>query len=173
MNPPIRTETDRLALWQALRDGTLTCIGSDHAPHLLQEKALGYPHAPSGMPGVQTTLPLLLNEHAQGRISLDEIALWTAQRPAQVYQIAGKGGLVPGLDADIVLCDLKLTRQLSSDWLKSRCGWSPWLGQTWTGWPRITVLRGELVYRDDEVLGNPQGKPIGYGAATPLMRGLT
>lgn len=168
MNPPIREESHRLALWAALRDGTLTCIGSDHAPHTLEEKAKGYPGAPSGMPGVQTTLPLLLNEVAAGRVTLDEVALWTAQRPAQIYQIRGKGGILPGLDADLAICDLGLRRELTPGLIRSRCGWSPWTGVTLQGWPRITVVRGHIVFRDDEPVGTPLGEPVQCEASVPI-----
>ncbi len=163
MNPPIREERHRLALWAALRDGTLTCIGSDHAPHTLEEKSKPYPSAPSGMPGVQTTLPLLLNEHAEGRVSLQEIALWTAQRPAEIYQIAGKGTLAVGLDADIALCDLQKLHALEEREIRSRCGWSPWTGIPMRGWPVMTVLRGSVVFRDGEPVGTPSGKPATCG----------
>jgi dihydroorotase len=172
MNPPIRDESHREALWQGLRDGTLTCIGSDHAPHTLEEKAAGYPGAPSGMPGVQTTLPLLLNEVAHGRVTLPEVALWTAQRPAQIYQIRGKGGLVPGLDADIVLCDLNLERELTPDLLRTKVGWSPWTGQRLRGWPRVTILRGRVVFRDDQPVGEPSGQPVTCAATVPVFSGL-
>jgi dihydroorotase len=169
MNPPIREEHHRLALWAALRDGTLTCIGSDHAPHTLEEKAAGYPLAPSGMPGVQTTLPLLLNEVSQGRMTLEEVALWTAQRPAQVYQIRGKGGLVPGCDADIALCDLGLRRILTPELLRTKVGWSPWTGQALQGWPRITILRGQVIFRDDQAIGVPRGRPVRCSTAVPIL----
>jgi dihydroorotase len=167
MNPPIRSDSD--ALWDGLRDGTLTCIGSDHAPHTLDEKAAGYPGCPSGMPGVQTLLPVLLNEVAQARADLLEVALWTAQRPAQVYQIVGKGGLVPGLDADLALCDLSLTRSLTRELIRSKCGWSPWEGVPLTGWPRITLVRGRVVWRDDGPVGDPCGEPVRCSAAVPIL----
>jgi len=168
MNPPIREGEHRLALWEALRDGTLTCIGSDHAPHTLEEKAKGYPGAPSGMPGVQTTLPLLLNEVAQGRVTLEEVALWTAQRPAQIYQIRGKGGILLGMDADLAVCDLNLRRALTPAQIRSRCGWSPWTGIPLQGWPRVTIVRGHIVFRDDGPVGTPIGAPVTCAATVPL-----
>ncbi len=160
MNPPIRTAADQAALWQALRDGVLTLIGTDHAPHTLAEKAKPYPGIPSGMPGVQTLLPLLLNQVALGRIGLDEVVQWTAQRPAQTFQIQGKGGLLPGLDGDVALVDLNLRRELTPALLQSRCGWSPWLGQTLQGWPVMTLVRGQLVWAEDQPVGAPIGKPL-------------
>ena len=160
MNPPIRSERDRAALWQALRDGVLTLIGTDHAPHTIAEKSLPYPGIPSGMPGVQTLLPLLLDQVAQGTVSLAEVALWTAQRPAHVFQIRGKGGLLPGLDGDIALVDLNLRRELTPQLLQSRCGWSPWLGQKLQGWPIMTVVRGQLVWAEDQPVGAPIGRPL-------------
>lgn len=169
MNPPIREENHRLALWQALRDGVITCIGSDHAPHTLEEKSKIYPNVPSGMPGVQTTLPLLLDQVHKGAITLQEVALWTAQRPAQVYQIMGKGGLLPGLDADIALCDLALMRPLTKELIRSKVGWSPWQDQALTGWPRVTIVRGNIVYRDDEPVGEPLGQPVRFAQTVPVM----
>lgn len=169
MNPPIRGEAHRQALWQALRDGTLTLIGTDHAPHTLAEKAKPYPNCPSGMPGVQTLLPLLLHEASQGRCSLAEITEWTAQKPAQTFQIVGKGGLLPGLDGDVALCDLKLTRELTPALVQSRCGWSPFMGQKLCGWPRITVVRGQVVWAEDQAVGAPLGKPVRLAKALPVM----
>ncbi len=166
MNPPIREERHRRALWAALRDGTLTCIGSDHAPHTVEEKAKPYASAPSGMPGVQTTLPLLLNEHAQGRVTLAEIVLWTAQRPAEIYQIQNKGRIAPGFDADFALCDLQKVHALQTSEIRSRCGWSPWTGVHMQGWPVITILRGNVVFRDGEPIGAPLGQPVTCG--TPI-----
>ena len=166
MNPPIREERHRLALWAGLRDGALTCIGSDHAPHTLEEKSKPYASAPSGIPGVQTTLPLLLNEHAQGHVTLAEIALWTAQRPAQIYQIAGKGALALGFDADIALCDLDKLHALEDREIRSRCGWSPWTGVEMRGWPIMTILRGDIVFRDGEPIGSPHGQPVQCGQPT-------
>lgn len=160
MNPPIRSSRDQAALWQALRDGVLTLIGTDHAPHTIAEKARPFPGIPSGMPGVQTLLPLLLNQVALGTIGLDEVALWTAQRPAQAFQIQGKGGLLPGLDGDVALVDLNLRRELTPQLLQSRCGWSPWLGQKLQGWPVMTLVRGQLVWAEDQPVGAPIGRPL-------------
>lgn len=160
MNPPIRTQRDQAALWQALRDGVLTLIGTDHAPHTIAEKSKPYPAIPSGMPGVQTLLPLLLNQVALGTIGLDEVAQWTAQRPAQTFQIRGKGGLLPGLDGDVALVDLTMRRELTPQLLQSRCGWSPWLGQTLQGWPVMTIVRGQVVWAEDQPVGAPIGKPL-------------
>ena len=171
MNPPIRSESDRLALWQALRDGVLTLIGTDHAPHTIAEKAQAYPRCPSGMPGVQTLLPVLLDQAAQGHCSLAEIVRWTAQKPAQAFQIVGKGGLVPGLDADIALCDLKLRRALTPELLQTRCGWSPFLGQVLQGWPRMTLLRGHLVWAHDAPVGAPLGRPVRLGRPQAILPG--
>ena len=169
MNPPIRGEEHRLALWQALRDGTLTLIGTDHAPHTLAEKAQTYPKCPSGMPGVQTLLPLLLDQVAQGNCSLAEVVRWCSQKPAQTFQIVGKGGLVPGLDGDVVLCDLKLRRALTPDLVQSRCGWSPFLGQPLTGWPRITLVRGRVVWREDAAVDAPAGQAVRLGRTLAIV----
>ena len=169
MNPPIRDEQHRLALWQALQDGVLTLIGTDHAPHTLAEKARPYPDCPSGMPGLQTLLPLLLNEVARGTCSLAQVVRWTSQRPAQVFQVIGKGGLVPGLDADITLVDLQLRQELTPNQVFSRCGWSPFLGQKLTGWPKMTFVRGNLVYADGQLVGAPIGKAVKLGPVLSIV----
>lgn len=171
MNPPIRSEDHRLALWAALRDGTLTLIGTDHAPHTMAEKARPYPDCPSGMPGLQTLLPLLLDQAARGNCSLAEIARWTAQRPAQAFQIQGKGGLVPGLDADVVLCDLQAVAALTPERVQSRCGWSPFLGQRLRGWPVYTLVRGQIVFAEGQLVGAPLGRPVKLGKPLPIMPG--
>ena len=166
MNPPIRDERHQKALWTALRDGTLTCIGSDHAPHTMEEKNAGYPGAPSGMPGVQTTLPVLLNQVALGNARLEEVVLWTAQRPAEVYQIAHKGRIAHGFDADLVLVDLQKVHALQQHEIRSRVGWSPWLDVPLQGWPVTTILRGNVVFTAGQPVGDPQGKPVTCGEPT-------
>ncbi len=162
MNPPIRDAGHRAALWRAVADGVVDVIGSDHAPHLLSEKAKPYPASPSGMPGVQTLLPLMLDHLAAGRLSLARLVDLTSAGPARVYGIAGKGRVAVGYDADFSIVDLEARREIGKDWLASRCGWSPFEGMTVTGWPQATVVRGRMVMREGELLGTPAGRPVRF-----------
>lgn len=136
MNPPLRTEADRLALWEGIRNETIDTIGSDHAPHTLEEKALPYGKAPSGIPGVETTLPLLLNASAQGHITLSQIIRLMRTRIQEIFRI-------PPND-DWVLVDLKKTQTIDEKRLKTKCGWSPYAGLTLKGWPVKIILKGRI-----------------------------
>ncbi|MEZ5647412.1 MAG: dihydroorotase [Alphaproteobacteria bacterium] len=162
MNPPIRDGHHRQALWQAISQGIVDCIGSDHAPHTLEEKAKPYPTSPSGMPGVQTLLPLLLHHMQEGRLSLGRLVDLTSAGPARIYNVANKGRIVVGYDADFTIVDLNREKTIESSWLASRCGWSPFEGMRIKGWPIMTVIRGHTVMRDDEVQEQAQGMPVRF-----------
>ena len=162
MNPPIRDARHREGLWQAVRDGVVDCIGSDHAPHSLEEKARPYPTSPSGMAGVQTLLPLLLDHLAAGRLTLERIVDLTSAGPQRIYNIAGKGRIAVGYDADLVLVDLETRRVIRNEWIASRCGWTPFDGREVKGWPKATILRGAFVMREDELIGEPIGQPVRF-----------
>lgn len=162
MNPPIRNERHLQALWRAVREGLVDVIGSDHAPHTAEEKSRPYPGSPSGMPGVQTLLPLLLDHVHKGRLTLERLVDLTSAGPARVYGVAGKGRLAKGYDADLSIVDLGRRQRIELDWLASRCGWSPFEGLTVHGWPVVTVVRGEVVMHDGERLGQPAGRPVRF-----------
>jgi dihydroorotase len=162
MNPPIRDEEHRAALWRAVRRCVVDVVGSDHAPHSLEEKAGQYPATPSGMPGVQTLLPLLLDHMNAGRLSLERLVDLTSAGPQRIYGIAGKGRIAVGYDADLTLVDLEARREITGDWLASKCGWSPFEGTSVTGWPVATILRGRAIARDGELLGAPSGRPARF-----------
>ncbi|HZF36771.1 MAG TPA: amidohydrolase family protein, partial [Candidatus Angelobacter sp.] len=163
MNPPIREARHREALWRAIDQGVVDCIGSDHAPHTREEKAKPYPQSPSGMPGVQTLLPLLLDHMNAGRLTLERLIDLTSTGPARLYGIAGKGRIAVGYDADLTLVDLKARRTIRESWIASRCGWTPFDGMTVTGWPIATIVRGQAVMRDDQLLGTPIGDIVRFG----------
>jgi len=169
MNPPIRTAAHREALWRALDQGVVDVIGSDHAPHTAEEKARDYPSSPSGMPGVQTLLPLMLDHVNAGRLSLERLIDLVCSGPARIYGIAGKGRIAVGYDADFTLVDLQVRRTISGTWLASKCGWSPFEDVTVTGWPRATVIRGAVVMREDELLGAPSGAPVRFLETLPKV----
>ncbi len=162
MNPPIRTEEHRAGLWRGVAAGIVDVVGSDHAPHTLEEKAGDYPATPAGMPGVQTLLPLLLDHMNAGRLSLDRLVDLTSAGAQRVYGIAGKGRIAVGYDGDLTLVDLEARREITADWLASKCGWSPFEGTTVTGWPVATVVRGRIVARDGDLLGEPAGAPVRF-----------
>ncbi len=162
MNPPIRDARHRAALWRALARGIVDVVGSDHAPHSREEKARPYPHSPSGMPGVQTLLPLLLDHANAGRLTLQRVMDLTSAGPQRIYGIAGKGRIAVGYDADFTVVDLKRRQAITAEWLASRCGWSPFEGMTVTGWPVATVVRGTAVMRDGGLTGEKPGRPVRF-----------
>ncbi|MFN9068774.1 MAG: dihydroorotase, partial [Bdellovibrionales bacterium] len=142
MNPPIRGFRHQQALWRAVNDGSVTMMGSDHAPHTLQEKAKPYPQSPSGIPGVQTFLPLMLNFVNQGRLRLERLVELMAHNPAQVFRIKNKGLIKKGFDADFSIVDLKKTCRIDNRWIQSKCGYTPYHGMQVQGWPHSVVLMG-------------------------------
>lgn len=162
MNPPIRTREHQEALWEAVANGTADVLGSDHAPHTLEEKALPYPQSPSGMTGVQTLLPVMLTHVLNGRLTLERLVDLGCAGPARIFQIARKGRIARGYDADFAIVDLKKTQVLRREWIASKCGWSPYEGQLLKGWPVHTVLRGNVVVRDGELQAAPQGDRVHF-----------
>ena len=163
INPPIRDKHHQEALWKAIRNGLVDTIGSDHAPHTLDEKDKTYPDSPSGMPGVQTTLPIMLNHVNKGRLSLERMVDLLAHRPQCLYQITGKGRIAVGYDADFAIIDLRKSNTITNKWIKSKCGWTPYNGITVTGWVQGTILRGSLVMWEDEILESPEGRKVILG----------
>jgi dihydroorotase len=131
----------------------------------LEEKAKPYPQSPSGMPGVQTLVPLLLDHVHNGKLSLERFVDLTSAGPARIYGIAGKGRIALGYDGDFTIVDLKALRKITNMWIMSRCGWTPYDGMSVTGWPMMTVIRGQIVMRDGELLGDPAGAPVRFQEA--------
>ena len=164
MNPPIRSGAHRDGLWHWLGQGVVDVIGSDHAPHTRVEKAQPYPASPSGMPGVQTLLPLLLDHVAAGRLTLARLIDLTSAGPQRVFGIAGKGRIATGYDADFSVVDLKARWTITDDWLASRAGWSPFTGMTLTGRPVGTVVRGRVAMWDGGLADAAAGEPIRFEA---------
>jgi dihydroorotase len=162
MNPPIRSEAHRLGLWRGVQQGIVDVIGSDHAPHTLEEKAKPYPDSPSGMTGVQTLVPIMLDHVAAGRLSLERFVDLTSAGAARIYNMKGKGRIAVGFDADFTVVDLKAQRKITNQWIVSKCGWTPFDGMKVTGWPVSTIIRGRVVMREDSLLGDPVGEPLRY-----------
>ena len=162
MNPPIRDDAHRAALWRAIAEGLIDVVGSDHAPHTREEKDGLYPHSPSGMPGVQTLVTVMLDHVNAGRLTLERFVELTSAGPARVFGIAGKGRIARGYDADFTIVDLKAKRRIENRWIASRCGWTPLTAWKRTGWPVATILRGSIVMRDGGLVGTPQGRPLRF-----------
>jgi len=148
VNPPIREARHGQALWKALSAGIIQCVGTDHAPHTLEEKRRPYPESPSGVPGVETALPLMLDQAARGRCSVSQVAAWMSENPARLFGAAGKGRIEPGMDADLVLVDLKKMKRVGEGGYQTKCGWSPYDGMRLTGWPVATIVGGRVVWRE-------------------------
>ncbi|ESQ83383.1 dihydroorotase [Asticcacaulis sp. AC466] len=158
MNPPIRDRYHVEGLWHGITGGIADVLGSDHAPHTLEEKAKPYPASPSGMPGVQTLLPVMLTHVANGRLSLERLVDLTSAGAQRVFGVAGKGRMAEGYDGDVTLVDLNHKRVLRHADMRTRSGWTPFDGMEVTGWPKATVIRGKVVMRDDEIVGPSQGE---------------
>ncbi|MDR3688642.1 MAG: dihydroorotase [Fimbriimonas sp.] len=162
MNPPIRSSEHRDGLWQALSEGVFDVFGSDHAPHTLAEKSQPYPASPSGMPGVQTMLSVLLTFASQGRIGIETIVRMACEAPALIYGIHGKGRIEVGFDADLTLVDAKRSRVFERSMVQSKCGWSPYEGETLTGWVEHVVLNGRVAVREGQLAGSPTGRMLDF-----------
>ena len=145
MNPPLRSESRCEALFERVRDGTVDVVATDHAPHTVAEKEASLTEAPSGVPGVETMVPLLLGQVATGRLSLSRVRDLVAANPARIFGLPEKGGVEPGADADLVLVDLDATESVRADRLHTACGWTPFEGKT-AVFPELTLVRGEPVY---------------------------
>ncbi len=162
MNPPVRGPEHQRAIWQALQSGIVDVLGSDHAPHTLEEKAKPYPASPSGMPGVQTLVPVMLDHVNQGRLTLERFVDLTSHGPSRIFGISRKGRIAEGYDADFTIVDLKKRRTITNEWIESKCGWTPYDGLTVTGWVQGTFVRGRKVMWNDEILGEAHGQPVSF-----------
>ncbi|MBP7649891.1 MAG: dihydroorotase [Phenylobacterium sp.] len=162
MNPPIRNKYHQDGLWDALAAGVADVLGSDHAPHTKDEKARPYPASPSGMPGVQTLVPVMLTHVANGRLSLERFVDLTSHGANRLFGMADKGRLAVGNDADFTIVDLKAKRIIKHEDMASRVGWTPFDGFEATGWPMATIIRGRVVMRDDEVIAPSLGEPVRF-----------
>ena len=162
MNPPIRDARHRAGLWAGINQGVVDVLGTDHAPHTREEKAQPYPASPSGMPGVQTLVPVMLTHVAEGRLSLERFVDLTAHGPQRVFGLAEKGRLAVGYDADFTVVDLKAERTIRHEDMANRSGWTPFDGFVAKAWPMATIVRGRIVMRDDEVIAPGLGEPMRF-----------
>jgi dihydroorotase len=166
-NPPIREKNHQEALWRAVQDGTVDIIGSDHAPHSLDEKAAPYPASPSGTPGVQTMVPIMLDHVNHGRLTLERLVDLLCYGPQRVHQIAGKGRIAAGYDADFTIVDMNKVQKITDEAQHSKAGWSPYHGKDVQGWPVYTIIRGKTVMDHDEIMVDK-----GFGSAVHFKETL-
>jgi dihydroorotase len=162
MNPPVRDERHRQALWAAVADGVVDVLGSDHAPHTREEKDHAYPDSHSGMTGVQTLVPIMLDHMNAGRLTLERFVDLTSHGPNRLFGIRGKGRIAVGYDADLTIVDLQRRETIRNTWIRSRCAWTPYDGVTVQGWPVGTIVRGRRVMWDGEIAGPAHGQPVRF-----------
>jgi dihydroorotase len=162
MNPPIRRPEDNAALWAGLHNGAIDFIATDHAPHTLEEKRKPYPQSPAGMPGVETSLPLMLTEMKAGRCTLAEIQKWMCHGPAEAYGIRNKGKILEGWDADLTLVDMEHTRPVRNEEMFTRVRWSPFDGRELTGWPIYTIVGGQVAFDRGKIRDGVHGRPLSF-----------
>ena len=162
MNPPIRDKSHYDRLWYAIRNDYNDTIGSDHAPHLKINKEKQYPDSPSGMPGVQTILPVMLNHMNDGKIKLNQIVKFLCENPVKIFGIKNKGYIKKDFDADFTIVDLNKVIEIKNDNIESKCGWSPFDGYKFKGTPIYTIIAGEIKMQDGKIIGEPTGKPLSF-----------
>jgi dihydroorotase len=167
MNPPVRSAAHRAGIWEGVRQGIADVLGSDHAPHTLEEKAKAYPDSPSGMTGVQTLVPIMLDHVAAGRLTLERFVDMSSAGPARLFGIAAKGRIAAGYDADLTVVDLKRRETITNGWIASRCGWTPYDGVTVTGWPVGTIVRGRRVMWEGDLVTPSTGEAVRFVEALP------
>ena len=162
MNPPIRDKSHYDRLWYAIRNDYNDTIGSDHAPHLKINKKKQYPDSPSGMPGVQTILPVMLNHMNEGKIKLNQIVKFLCENPVKIFGIKNKGYIKKDFDADFTIVDLNKVIEIKNENIESKCGWSPFDGYKFKGTPIYTIIAGEIKMQDGKIIGEPTGKPLSF-----------
>lgn len=165
MNPPLRDARHAKALWHGLQIGVADVLGSDHAPHTIEEKEKPYPESPSGMTGVQTLVPIMLDHVNNGKLSLERFVDLTSHGPNRLFGMATKGRIAVGMDADLTIVDMNQTRTITNDWIESKSQWTPYNGQTVKGWPKGTIIRGHRVMWEDEIIGTAIGEPVKFSEA--------
>jgi dihydroorotase len=162
MNPPVREARHRDGIWRGINQGIVDVLGSDHAPHTLEEKAKPYPESPSGMTGVQTLVPVMLDHVNAGRLSLQRFVDLSSAGPARIFQIARKGRIAVGYDGDFTVVDMKRRETITDAWIASRTGWTPYNGKQVTGWPVGTFVRGHQVMWQGEIVTPAQGETVRF-----------
>ncbi len=167
MNPPVRDKRHRDGVWHGISQGIVDVLGSDHAPHTLEEKAKPYPASPSGMTGVQTLVPIMLDHVNAGRLTLERFVDLSSHGPNRIFGIARKGRIAAGYDADFTIVDMKRSETITNAQAGSKAGWTPYDGKQVTGWPVGTIIRGNRVMWEGEIVTKGQGRPVEFSEALP------
>ena len=162
MNPPIRDKSHYDRLWYAVKNNLNDTIGSDHAPHLKENKEKEYPNSPSGMPGVQTLMPVMLNHVNNGKLSLNQLVNFVCENPVKIFGITNKGFIKEGFDADFTIVDMNKTIEIKNKNIESKCGWSPFNGFKFKGTPIYTIIAGKIKMHDGKILGDPSGAALKF-----------
>ena len=160
MNPPLRDKSHYDRLWYAVKNNLNDTIGSDHAPHLKENKQKKYPNSPSGMPGVQTLMPVMLNHINDGKLSLNQLMNLVCENPVKIFGIKNKGFIKEGYDADFTIVDMNKIIEIKNENIESKCGWTPFDGHKFKGTPVATVVGGNIKMRDGKIIGDPEGRPL-------------
>jgi dihydroorotase len=167
MNPPVRDARHRDGVWKGIGQGIVDVLGSDHAPHTLEEKSKPYPASPSGMTGVQTLVPIMLDHVNAGRMSIERFVDLSSHGPNRLFGMARKGRIAVGYDADLTIVDMKRRETITNAQVGSKAGWTPYDGKTVTGWPVGTIIRGQKVMWEGEIVTPSRGEPVLFGEALP------
>jgi dihydroorotase len=160
MNPPIRENSHQERLWYAVKNNINDLIGSDHAPHLKEKKDKQYPDTPSGMPGVQTLLPIMLNHVNEEKLTIKQLIRLICENPVKIFGIQNKGYIKENFDADLTLIDMNKVTIIDNKHIASKCGWTPFHGKKVKGFPIYTIINGSIKMKDGLILGEPTGRPI-------------
>ena len=162
MNPPIRDKDHQKRLWYAVKNNFVDVIGSDHAPHLKVNKDKQYPQSPSGMPGVQTLLPIMLDHVNRNRLTINQLVSLVCENPVKIFNIDNKGYIKKGFDADLTIIDMNKFEKIDNNKIASKCRWTPFHGKEIKGFPVITIVNGEIKMKNGEIMGKPGGKPLKF-----------
>ncbi len=162
MNPPIREKKHQDMLWKSIKDNVADMIGSDHAPHSLQNKKKEYPLTPSGMPGVQTLIPIMLNHVNNNKLTLEQFVKLVSENPSRIFGIKNKGHIKEGFDADLTIVDMNMKKVIKNEWIVSKCGWTPFDGYEVKGFPSGTIVNGKVVVWDGKLIEKANGKPLRF-----------
>ena len=162
MNPPLRDKSHYDRLWYGVKNNFNDTIGSDHAPHLKINKDKEYPNSPSGMPGVQTLMPVMLNHINDGKLSLEQLINSVCENPVKIFGIKNKGFIKEGYDADFTIVDMNKVIEIKNEKIESKCGWSPFHGYKFKGTPVSTIIAGQIKMREGKIIGKPSGLPMEF-----------
>jgi len=162
MNPPIRSKKHQDKLWKAVKDNVVDIIGSDHAPHAIENKKKEYPQSPSGMPGVQTLIPIMLNHVNNKMLTLKQFVKLISENPSRIFGIKNKGYIKEGFDADLTIVDMNMKKVIKNDWIASKCGWTPFDGFEVKGFPLGTIVNGKAIVWDGKLIEKANGKPLKF-----------